>query len=125
MSRQEHKIILILCVCVGGGREGGAQSCPTLGDPMDCSLQSTQSMEFFQARILEWFAISYSRNFLLVLDFYLGQLLNLRSLLISWVIFPDCSNGNRLESFAFYDLMILTSSPFNSTFLPILSSTFY
>jgi len=32
------------------------QSCPTLGDPMDCSLQGSV-LEIFQARVLEWVAI--------------------------------------------------------------------
>ena len=38
-----------------------AQSCPTLGDPMDCSLQHSSIHEIFQARVLEWVAISFSR----------------------------------------------------------------
>ena len=36
------------------------QSCPTLFDPMDCSLPGSSVHEIFQARILEWFAISFS-----------------------------------------------------------------
>ena len=38
-----------------------AQSCPTLCDPMDCSLPSSSTHGIFQARILEWVAISFSR----------------------------------------------------------------
>ena len=34
-----------------------AQSCPTLCDPMDCSLPSFSVHEIFQARVLEWVAI--------------------------------------------------------------------
>ena len=34
-----------------------AQSCPTLCDPMDCSLPGPLSMGILQARILEWVAI--------------------------------------------------------------------
>ena len=37
-----------------------AQSCPTLCDPMDCSLQGSSVHEIFQARVLEWVAISFS-----------------------------------------------------------------
>ena len=37
-----------------------AQSCPTLCDPMDCSLQRSSVHEIFQARVLEWVAISFS-----------------------------------------------------------------
>ena len=40
-----------------------AQSCPTLFDPMDCSLPGSSVHGIFQARILEWVAISFSRGF--------------------------------------------------------------
>ena len=39
-----------------------AQSCPTLWDPMDCSLPGSSVHGIFQARILEWVAISFSRG---------------------------------------------------------------
>ena len=39
-----------------------AQSCLTLGDPMDCSPSGSSVHGIFQARILEWGAISYSRE---------------------------------------------------------------
>ena len=39
-----------------------AQSCPTLCDPVDCSLPGSSVHEIFQARILEWVAISFSRR---------------------------------------------------------------
>ena len=39
-----------------------AQSCPTLCDPMDCSLPGSSVHGIFQARILEWAAISFSRG---------------------------------------------------------------
>ena len=38
-----------------------AQSCPTLCDPMDCSLPGSSVYGILQARILEWAAISYFR----------------------------------------------------------------
>ena len=38
-----------------------AQSCPTLSDPMDCSLPGSSVHGIFQARILEWGAIAFSR----------------------------------------------------------------
>ena len=38
------------------------QSCPTLCDPMDSSLQGSSILGIFQARILEWVAISFSRR---------------------------------------------------------------
>ena len=39
-----------------------AQSCPTLCDPMDCSPQGSSAYGILQARILEWVAISFSRE---------------------------------------------------------------
>ena len=36
-----------------------AQSCPTLSDPMDCSLPGPSIHGIFQARVLEWGAIRY------------------------------------------------------------------
>ena len=39
-----------------------AQSCPTLCDPMDYSLPGSSVHGIFQARILEWVAISFSRR---------------------------------------------------------------
>ena len=38
----------------------GAQSCPTLRDPMDCSLPGSSVHGIFQARVLEWGAIAFS-----------------------------------------------------------------
>ena len=37
-----------------------AQSCLTLGDPMDCSLPGSSIHGIFQARVLEWDAIAFS-----------------------------------------------------------------
>ena len=38
------------------------QLCPTLWDPMDCSLWGSSIHGIFQARVLEWVAISFSRR---------------------------------------------------------------
>ena len=38
------------------------QSCPTLSDPMDCSLPGSSVHRIFQARVLEWGAIAFSEN---------------------------------------------------------------
>ena len=43
--------ISVGCVCV--------QSCPTLCDPMVCNLPGSSVHGIFQARILDWVAISY------------------------------------------------------------------
>ena len=37
-----------------------AQSCPTLSDPMDCSLPGSSVHGIFQAGVLEWGAIAFS-----------------------------------------------------------------
>ena len=37
------------------------QSCPTLSDPMDCSLRGSSIHGIFQAIVLEWIAISFSK----------------------------------------------------------------
>ena len=39
-----------------------SQSCPTLGDPMDCSLPGSSVHGILHARILEWMVISLSRE---------------------------------------------------------------
>ena len=39
-----------------------AQSCLTLCDPMDCSLPHSSVHGIFQARVLEWGAVSFSRG---------------------------------------------------------------
>ena len=39
-----------------------AQSCPTLRDPMDCSLPGSSVHGIFQARALEWGAIAFSET---------------------------------------------------------------
>ena len=38
------------------------QSCPTLCNPMDCTLPGSSVHEILQARILEWVAIPFSRG---------------------------------------------------------------
>ena len=38
----------------------GAQSCPTLSDPIDYSLSGSSGHGIFQARVLEWGATAFS-----------------------------------------------------------------
>ena len=61
-----------------------AQSCPTLSDPMDCSLQGSSIHGIFQARVLERGAIAFS-----------VKLLAIRA--ISWRI-PWAEEPGRLQS---------------------------
>ena len=51
--------VLLQCMKVKSESEV-AQSCPTLSDPMDCSLPGSSSHGIFQARVLEWGAIAFS-----------------------------------------------------------------
>ena len=50
---------LLQCMKVKNGSEV-TQSCPTLSDPMDCSLPGSSVHSIFQARVLEWGAIAFS-----------------------------------------------------------------
>ena len=44
-----------------------AQSCPTLSDPMNCSLPGSSVHGIFQARVLEWGAIAFSWGDLVII----------------------------------------------------------
>ena len=44
------------------------QSCPTLSNPMDCSLPGSSTHGIFQARMLEWVAIAFSNLILATLN---------------------------------------------------------
>ena len=50
---------LLQCVKVKSESEV-AQSCPTLRDPVDCSLLGSSILGIFQTRVLEWGAIAFS-----------------------------------------------------------------
>ena len=54
---------LLQCMKVKGESEV-AQSCPTLGDTMDCSAPGSSVHGIFQARVLEWGAIALSINYI-------------------------------------------------------------
>ena len=43
-------------------RSEATQLCPTLCDPMDCSIPGSSVHRTFQARVLEWVAIFFSRG---------------------------------------------------------------
>ena len=57
---------LLQCMKVKSGSEV-SQSCPTLSDPMDCSLPGSSVHGIFQARELEWGAIA-------MLGYYISSL---------------------------------------------------
>ena len=52
------------------------QLCPTLCDPMDCSLSGSSVHGVFQARVLEWIAISFSISDKTVLKIKEGRTLH-------------------------------------------------
>ena len=54
-----------LLQCTKGKSESEvAQSCPTLSDYMDCSLPGSSVRGIFQARVLAWDAIAFSKYIL-------------------------------------------------------------
>ena len=57
-----------------------AQSCPTLSDPMDCSLAGSSVHGIFQVRVLEWGAITFS------MDYIVYGILQAR--ILEWVAYP-------------------------------------
>ena len=64
--RELNSVVLLKCrLCFYRNKKlynEVAQSCPTLCDPMDCSLPGSSVHGIFQARVLEWVAISFSRG---------------------------------------------------------------
>ena len=56
---QEY-INMYMCIYEHGSKSEVAQSCPTLCNPMDCSPPGSSVHGIFQARVLEWVAISFS-----------------------------------------------------------------
>ena len=53
-----------MCVlsCSAAAAAKSLQLCPTLSDPMDCSLPGSSIHGIFQARVLEWGAITFSND---------------------------------------------------------------
>ena len=59
-SRQEHWSGLPFPSPMHESESEVALLCPTLSDPMDCSLPGSSVHGIFQARVLEWGAIAFS-----------------------------------------------------------------
>ena len=55
--------LLLQCMKVKSESEV-AQSCLILSDPMDCSLPGSSIHGIFQAKVLEWGAIAFSKSYL-------------------------------------------------------------
>ena len=81
-----------------------AQSCPTLCDPMDCSLPGSTIHGIFQARILEWFAISFSNT-------------RLKGLILSKVIFSKYQECTFKQSDGVLNKHLLDSFYVSSTYI--------
>ena len=71
---------LLQCMEVKSEREV-AQSCPTLNDPMDYSLPGSSIHGVFQARVLEWGAIAFSKIISIYVKFCLRAIF-----LGSWLV---------------------------------------
>ena len=69
-----------------------AQSCPTLSDPMDCSLPGSSVHGICQARVLEWGAIAFSEG-----NCYSLQGTATHSAIVAWRI-PWTEESGRLQS---------------------------
>ena len=56
----EKQVIVIMLTTAAAAAAKSLQSCPTLSNPMDCSLPGSSVLGIFQARVLEWGAIAFS-----------------------------------------------------------------
>ena len=63
---------LLQCMKVNSESEV-AQSCPTLSNPTDCSPPGSSIHGIFQARVLEWGAIAFSRGSLVFANFTVSE----------------------------------------------------
>ena len=62
---RKHQVLLRLGasqVALVVSESEATQSCPTLCDPLDCSLPGSSVHGIFQAIVLEWIALSFSRG---------------------------------------------------------------
>ena len=77
---------------------------PTLCDSMDCNPPGSSVHEIFQARILEWVAISFSRGFSHLRDrtqvLHCRKILLPTELLLPYLGFPDSSVGKESACYA-------------------------
>ena len=76
------------------------QSCATLHDPMDCSAPGSSIHGIFQARVLEWGAISLSTRLLLCLGYCEYCFYEHRgACMLFWIIlsFDLCPGGGLLD----------------------------
>ena len=84
-----------------------AQLCPTLCDPMDCSLPGTSVHGIFQARVLEWVAIAFSLQPLGLLKYRQKFFLYSSSVYSCVLLFIDCSLFSR-STFVYFFALVYT-----------------
>ena len=73
------------------------QSCPTLSDPMDCSLPGSSVHGIYQARVLEWGAIAFS-DMLPGVGIFMNHCMRLLEIYLDFRCFPSRSHLGRDES---------------------------
>ena len=95
-----------LLQCMKGKSESDAtQLCPTLRDPMDCCLPGSSAHGIFQARVLEWFAIVFSK----FSNEVMGKKLNVTSPKAFWQL-SMCSKGALITELSQFCLHQYSSS---------------
>ena len=108
---------LLQCIKVKSKSEV-AQSCPTLRDPMDCSLPGSSVHGIFQARVLEWGAIAFTK-FISRYNLYFTNIHNKCNYLVS---FPSMYFRQTMKSSHHYSKIHKNNSTcyhlLNSCFLP-------
>ena len=96
-----------------------AQSRPTLHDPRDCSLRGSSVYGIFQARVLEWGAIAFSRPW----SRHLITSSSLSPVHVSSVVKPDgCGDLEQLWTEIYWNLLSTSISLpgiFSPPFLPL------
>ena len=68
------------------------QLCPTLSNPMDCSLPGSSVHGIFQARVLEWGAIAFSYSILKSRDITLSTKVHLVKAMVFPVVMYGCES---------------------------------
>ena len=87
-----------------------AQSCPTLSDPMDCSLPGSSVHVIFQARVLEWGAVPFSGDPMDVGNLISGSSVFSKSSLNIWKFLVHILLKPHLWNFEQYCASVLVSA---------------
>ena len=105
-----------------------AQSCPTLSDPMDCSLPGSSIHGIFQARVLEWVVIAFSERKRRLVTSFSGKLTGfLPSPYPNSMIYGGVFSSTKVEFYSFIGNYFDTDNSFNSrisSFQKLLHSRF-